>query len=62
MAAVVDMRLITHAVSSSLPFPPSSRPLWSSSGNWLPTPAAGPFSYVLRIYGPGGNAKPVSGT
>ncbi|EWM30618.1 protein of unknown function DUF1214, partial [Nannochloropsis gaditana] len=31
-------------------------------GNWLPTPAAGPFSYVLRIYGPGGNAKPVSGT
>ena len=28
-------------------------------GNWLPTPRDGPFSYVLRIYGPGGNAMPM---
>lgn len=25
-----------------------------------PTTAKGPFSYVLRVYGPGGNAKPMS--
>ena len=35
-------------------------PTHSQLGNWLPTPANGPFGYVLRIYGPGGNAKPIS--
>ena len=29
-------------------------------GNWLPIPQEGPFSYVLRIYGPGGNAMPMT--
>lgn len=29
-------------------------------GNWLPIPQDGPFSYVLRIYGPGGNAMPMT--